>query len=192
VGRHDRRVVGQQCREPVGGGVLRAHQRVGVLGAEQVGATGGAEEQRAAGEDGHLLAGGGITQRVGQVGVGVAGRREGRDDHPAAHGHLLAVGDGRAVEGDVVRAVDQVGRAGLLGEGQPTGHVVVVDVGLEDVGQAHAVLVQQLEHPVDVSLRVDHECDVAVVGEVAAVTEGGGLDRDDGEGLHVRPPGWCR
>ena len=45
------RVVGQQLGEPVGRGVLVAHQVVGVLVAEQVGASGGAVQQRAAGED---------------------------------------------------------------------------------------------------------------------------------------------
>ena len=51
MGREDLGLVGQQVGQPVRGGVLVAHQVVGVLGAEQVGTTGRAEEQRAAGED---------------------------------------------------------------------------------------------------------------------------------------------
>ena len=46
---------------------------------------------------------------------------------------------------------------------QPAGHVVVVDVRLEHVGDAHAPLLRQGEHPVDVTLRIDHEGDLAVV-----------------------------
>ena len=57
-----------------------------------------------------------------------------------------------------------------------------MDVGLEDVGEADAVLVEQGQHPVDVALRVDHEGDLAVVHEVAAVAERRGLDGDDGAG----------
>ena len=50
VGREDLGLVGQQVGEPVGRGVLVADQRVGVLVPEQVGAAGGAVQQRAAGE----------------------------------------------------------------------------------------------------------------------------------------------
>ena len=54
-----------------------------------------------------------------------------------------------------------------------------MDVGLEDVGEPDVVLGQQVEHAVDVALRVDDEGDLAVVDEVAAVAERRGLDRDD-------------
>ncbi len=64
-------------------------------------------------------------------------------------------------------------------EREATGDVVVVDVGLGDVGDAHPELVDQGEDPVDVALRVDDEGDLAVVGEVAAVAEAGGGDRAD-------------
>ena len=50
MGGVDLGVVGQQLGEPVGRGVLVVDQVVGVLGAEQVGAAGGAVQQRTAGE----------------------------------------------------------------------------------------------------------------------------------------------
>jgi hypothetical protein len=60
------------------------------------------------------------------------------------------------------------------------GDVVVVDVGLEDVRDRDVRLRGELEHAVDVALGVDDDRDPPVVGEVAAVTEGGRVDRDDG------------
>ena len=69
-----------------------------------------------------------------------------------------------------------VGRAGALGQREPTGHVVVVDVRLEDVGEPHPVLLEQVQDAVDVTLRIDHERDLAVVDDVAAITQGRGLD----------------
>ena len=75
---------------------------------------------------------------------------------------------------DVVGGVDEVRGTGGLRQGEPAGDVVVVDVGLEDVGEPDAVLVEQAQHPVDVALRVDHERDLAVVDEVAAVARGWG------------------
>ena len=51
----------------------------------------------------------------------------------------------------------QVAGARPAGQGEPTGHVVVVQMGLGDVGDLHAGGVGGVEHPVDVSLRVDHQ-----------------------------------
>ena len=97
---------------------------------------------------------------------------------------------GEPLEGDLVGRVHVVRRAGAPGQCQPAGHVVVVDVGLEDVGEPDVVFLEQVQHPVDVALRVDHERDLAVVDEVAAVAQGGRLDRDDGEvvAAHRSPP----
>ncbi len=50
------------------------------------------------------------------------------------------------------------------------------------------MLAEQGEHPVDVALRVDDEGDLAVVDEVAAVSQGGGVDDDDGQVGHQKPP----
>ena len=190
--RVDLGVVGQQVGEPVRGGVLVADQVVGVLGAEQVGATGGAEQQRAAGEhadravDVRPVA---LCQGVGEVGERVAGGSQRGDAHPSTHLDDLSVRNGGAVEGHVVLAVDEVLGTGALRESEPAGDVVVVDVGLEDVGEAHVVLLEQGEDAVDVALRVDHEGDLAVVHEVAAVAERRGLDRDDGDATSQAPHG---
>ena len=97
-----------------------------------------------------------------------------RDPHPVPDLDGLAVRDRGALEGDLVGGIDEVRRTGAPGQGEAAGDVVVVDVGLEDVGQPDLVLGQQVEDPVDVALRVDHERDLAVVDEVAAVTQASG------------------
>ena len=109
----------------------------------------------------------------------MAGGRQRGHPHPAADLDRLAVTDRGPLEGDLVLGVDVVRRAGALGQSEAAGDVVVVDVGLEDVGQPHLVLLQQVQDAVDVALRVDHEGDLAVVDHVAAVAERGRLDRND-------------
>jgi hypothetical protein len=52
-------------------------------------------------------------------------------------------------------------------------------MGLEDMRQPNAVLVQQIENAVDVSLRVDHEGHLAVVHKVTAVPETRRFERND-------------
>ena len=84
VGGEDLRLVGQQLGEPVGRGVLVADQGVGVLGPEEVGPTGGAVQQRTAGEHADVLvAGGRVDERVGEVGERVAGGRQRGHAHPS-------------------------------------------------------------------------------------------------------------
>ena len=121
------------------------------------------------------------------MGERVAGGRQRGDAHASTHLDDLSVRHGGAGEGHVVLAVDEVVGTGPLREREAAGDVVVVDVGLEDVGEAYAVLVEEGQHAVDVALRVDHERDLAVVHEVAAVAEGGGVDHEDGEVGHHRP-----
>ena len=59
---------------------------------------------------------------------------------------------------------------------QPAAHVVVVHVGLEDMGYPNIFGANEVEHPVNVSLRVDHDRGVAVVNEVAVVAQAGRVD----------------
>ena len=120
--------------------------------------------------------------------------RQRREPHPGADRDGLAVTDRGAVERHLVLGVDVVRRAGALGQGEAAGDVVVVDVGLEHVGEPHLVFIQDVQDAVDVALRVDHKGDLAVVDHVAAVAEGGRLDRDDRQvGAHqgLLFVGWC-
>ena len=130
--------VGQEVGQSVGRGVLVADQRVGVLLTEQVRPAGGAVQQRTTGEhtDRAVAACGGVRvgQGVGEVRKGVTRRRQRRQSHPVADSDSVAVTDWGAFEGNLVLSVDVVGRVGALGQGETTGDVVVVDVGLEDVG----------------------------------------------------------
>src|SRR5262249_41597377 len=89
---------------------------------------------------------------------------------------LVAVGHRGPVEPDRVGRVDQVPRPGGPGQGEPAAEVVVVDVRLGDVSDPDAVPAGAVEHPVDITLRVDDKCRPAVVHQVAAVAKGRRLD----------------
>ncbi len=121
--------------------------------------------------------------------------RGGQDAHAHRGRDLddVSVADGGALERDRVGGVDVIGRAGGLGKGQPAGEVVVVDVRLKDVGDAHTGLVGDGEHSVDVALGVHDHGHLAVVREVGAVAEGGRLDGEDhwagAHGCHRSTPG---
>ena len=99
-----------------------------------------------------------------QVRERVARRRE----HPHLHrrGDVddVSVANSVALERDRVLGVDVVLRAGQLGESVPPGDVVVVDVGLEDVLDLDALRPGEIEHPVDVALRVDDDRHGPVMG----------------------------
>jgi hypothetical protein len=86
-----------------------------------------------------------------------------------------------ALEVHRVVGVDEVRRAGGRRQGGTAGDVVVVNVGLEHVGEPDPVLVEQREDPVDVALRVHHQGDLAVVDQVAAVAQAGCLHDQDGQ-----------
>ena len=69
-----------------------------------------------------------------------------------------------------------------------------MDVCLEDVGEPDPVLGDQVQHAVDVALRVDDKRDLTVMDDIAAVTQGRRLDRDDRELIrpHSSPPSMLR
>ena len=176
-------LVREQVGQPVSRGVLVAHERVGVLVPEEVGTTGGAVQQRPAGKHADVLVAVccGFAEQVGEVGERVAGGCQRGDAHPSTHLDDLSIRYGGSEEGHVVLAIDEVLSTGALREREATGDVVVVDVGLEDVGEPDPVLLEQGEDPVDVALGVDHERDLTVVNEVGPVTQRRGLDGNDGQ-----------
>ena len=101
--------------------------------------------------------------------------------HPVADLDDLAVADRGPFEGHVVVGVDEVRRACALGQRETAGDVVVVDVGLEHVGEPDPLRVEEVEDAVDVPLGVDDEGDLAVMDEVGAVTQGGRLESQHGD-----------
>lgn len=115
---------------------------------------------------------------VGEVVVGVAGGGEDGDGE-AAELQDVAVPDALPLELHRLVGGDEVGHPQRAGEVEATGDVVVVDVGLEDVGQSDPVGIEDLQHPVDVALRVDDQGGAAVADDVAAVPQRGRLDRHD-------------
>jgi len=111
----------------------------------------------------------------------VPGRRDDPDPQTLTDVQGVTVADRHTLVGHVVVRVDVVRRTGDLGKGQATGDVVVVDVRLEDVGDPHPGRGGDRKHAVDVALRVDHQRDPTVMGEVGAIPQGRGLDRNDGD-----------
>ncbi len=142
--------------------------------AEQVRPAGRAVQQRAAGEDRAHLAGG--LERVRQVRERVPGRGQHPDPQHRTDLDEIPVTGGHPVEGHLIGPVDVIGRPGRPRQRQPAGHVVVVQMGLEDVRDPHSPGRGQVQHPVDVALRVDDQGDLAVVREIATVTKSGRVD----------------
>ena len=135
--------------------VHRRGVRAGVLRAEQVGPTHRADEQRPAGQQQErLVRTGQVGDRVADVLGGVAGRVEGREpdrsevERVAITGRLVRVAELGA-------GPDDVAGTGQRGELAATRHVVVVEVGLEDVADPQARLASRIEVDVDVAPRVD-------------------------------------
>ncbi len=169
VGGEHRGDPGEHGREPVGGGVLAPGERRGVLGPEEVRPAGGPVEQRATGEH-PVHPPVVVLEHVGQVREGVPGRVD-RPQPQLPGAHDVAVMDGAPTEGHLVVGGDEVLGADPLREGQPAGHVVVVDVRLGHVGDADPGRPRQVEHPVDVALRIDRDRHPAGGHQVAAVAQ---------------------
>ena len=146
-----------------------------VLGPDKVRAADRAVEQASAGEDGLLPA---VVDDKGEVGVGVARGGDGFD-RQRTDPDGLPVRDRLPLEVNRVRGVHEVARAVRPGQFEPAGEVVVVDVGLGDVGDGDAGVAGGCLDAVRVPLRVDDQRHGAVMDEVAAVPELGGLDDDD-------------
>jgi hypothetical protein len=67
-----------------------------------------------------------------------------------------------------------------------------VDVGLEDMRDPDPALLGEAEHAVDVTLRIHHQRDPPVMGEIAAVAQRRGFDRNDGHHRGSSFRLWCR
>jgi hypothetical protein len=181
VGRVDLRGAGDVVGDAAHRVPLGAGQRLGELGAEQVRASHAAEQQGSTGEQGEVLAV--DVHGEGDVVRGVA-RGVDHPHQPGAGVDLGLVTDPVGGEGDVHAVGDDVLRAEDAGQLEAAADVVVVEVGLQDVGDGPAALVEDLLDPVDVALRVDDDGRRAPPDDVAAVTQVGGLDRDDVEVVH--------
>ena len=177
VGGIDLRVLRQLGGQAVRRGELGVRQLVGVDAAEQVRPPGRAVQQRPAGEHRVRVTGG--LQHIRQVGEGVPRGGQHPDPHHRADLDDVPVGDRHPVEGHLVGRVDVVGRPGGERQRQPAGHVVVVQVGLEDVGDPHPPGRGQGQHPVDVPLRVDDQGDLPVMREVTPVAQRGRVNGHD-------------
>jgi hypothetical protein len=192
VRREDTGTVRKQRRQLAGRLVLMAGEALRVPFAEQVGPPGRPIQQRAAREHRSALGKSGlnrcVAEHVGEVRERVARCGQGGDQHAGANLDGVPVADGGPCEAHLVEGVHVVGRAGAPSERETAGDVVVVDMGLEDIGQPDVVLLQDRQDPVDVSLQVDDQGDIAVMDDVAAVAESGGLHYENREILCGHAP----
>ena len=180
--RVDLRALGHIRGQPPHRGPLRLRERLGQLGAEQVGSTHAAEQHRAAGEHRDVLA----AVVDGEADVVRRVSRSVEDAHEARSGlQLVLVVDLAGREGDRHAVRHHVLRSDHLRELEPAADVVVVEVGLQDVGCGPALGVQDLLDPIDVPLGIDDDRRVAAPDDVAAVAEVGGVDRYDVNRAHT-------
>jgi hypothetical protein len=119
-----------------------------------------------------------LANREGDVVRGVA-RGVDDVDGQLADGEGVTVTHRQRLVGHLHIARNDVGGAVPPGQFQAAGDVVVVDVGLSHVRQRQAVLGEQFVDPVEVPLRIDDEGGRAVMGDIAAVTQSAGIQRDD-------------
>ena len=162
---------------------LRPRHLLGPLLVDEVRAAHGPVEQGASREDGARLPTIGVLDQVGQVRDGVPGSGHGRDKHRPVP-HLIPVGHRLPIERHRIGTVDHVIGRRSTRELEAAGHVVVVDVRLENRDAAETLVREHGLHAIDVALRVDHDRHAAVVDDVAAVSEVAGL-----ENFHVQHPG---
>lgn len=186
VGGQHLRLVREFGREPVDGRVLGAGQVRGEAGFDQVGAADGADEQRTAGE--HRDGGTVFFEDVRGVVRGVSGRGQCTQGQGVLCGedHDVPVVDGGVADGDPGGGRDEVGGTGETGQFRAAGDVVVVDVGLDDVGYPHVAPGRRRDHPVHVARRVDGHRRPFTARQIAAVAESCHLDGVDEE--HASTP----
>ena len=111
-----------------------------------------------------------LAQHPGQMAGSVAGGgHRGQDELPG--GDLVAVPGRDPAEPHLLGRRHNVSRARRLRQRQAAGDVVVVDVRLQHVRDPGPGGLRGLQHPADVSLRVDdHRC-LAVVDQVTAIAQ---------------------
>lgn len=112
---------------------------------------------------------------------GVARRRHHAQPHAPGDLDGVAVAQRGAPEGHIVVGGDAVVGAGEPGQLQPAGDVVVVDVGLDHVGDLHTQPAGQGEDAVDVALGIDDDRGLSVGRQIAAIAQGRGLDHLDAD-----------
>ncbi len=136
--------------------IHRSGQRPGSIRAEEVRPPDRADEHRSAGQQQErLVRAGRVGDRIAHVLGRMAGRGQGPEaDRPDVE--RLTVGQRPVLVGEFGTGPDQVGGSGQRGEITPTRHVVVVEVGLDDVGDAQVVRPHGVEIDVDVTSRVHY------------------------------------
>lgn len=174
MGGEDTRCVGQLA-ETSQAAELETGQRPCVLFAEQIGAAGGPDQQATAGE--YRLLDTVHENEIAGVLRSVPRCVEGTNRQPIDAVELLAVERWDEREpGARSGGQHQIG-ATSLGKIPPTGDVVVVHVGFEDVGEGEAHIVENRGEAIDISLGIDNEGMVAMHGDVCRIPETRGANR---------------
>ena len=163
-------------RPPLGSG-----KRFGELRSEEIGPADAAEEEGAAGEERDVCSV--YVDGEGDVVRRVTGGVE--DAEPAEIGGDLGhVADLACGEVDVHPLRDDILGLRPTGEFEAPAHVVVVEVGLEDVGCAPPVPVKDFLDAIDVALRIDDDGGRSAADDVTAIAEVRSVDRDDLQAAH--------
>ena len=102
-----------------------------------------------------------------------------RDPHRIPDRDHIAVADRDPAESHVVGPVHVIPGTGLAGQRQAAGHVVIVNVGLEHMGDLGPPAGRCRQHPVNVPLRIHHQRGSPVGRQVTAVPQRRGVDTDD-------------
>ena len=176
-GQHPRLGV-EPAEQASGTAPLGLRQLVGPLVAQKVG-TADAVEQHGPARANITWCPGRAGQQVGEVVRGMARRGQGRD-REGAGGDLGTIAEGRAFPGEaeVLAFGHDVGGAQPAGQVQAPAQIVVVDVRLQDMGDADPQGLGRLQVAVGLALRVDHDGYLAVVDQVAPVPEPCRLEAD--------------
>jgi hypothetical protein len=114
---------------------------------------------------------------------GMAGRVKRPDAEVCLTLEILLVKSGYEGESDSRAGRENQVRPGLAGQVTAPTHIVVVNVGLEHVGDRQPGYCT--EEPVDVALRIDHDCRLLVSEDICCVSQTGSADRFD---LHAGLP----
>jgi hypothetical protein len=112
-----------------------------------------------------------IVEDITHVLAGVAGRVDDAQAETCCIDHVAVVHAASRISDLLVAAGNDILCAGHSGQLEPARHIIVVQVRLQDVGDALGVVAEQLNHPVDVTLRVNDNSRMIVDDHIAAVAQ---------------------
>ena len=175
MGGEDGRLVTEFARKPVCRMPLVMCLLDGQIWGDKIGTTNAAIQQATTGEDDGVIP---DARGVGH-GIGRVARRMNDLDSNIPDHEVISVVDLGRRECDIESGGHDVLRAMLASKFETTRDVVVVEVRLHHMRDAQPVLGNEVFDSVDVALWVHDEGCAPIMDDVTAVTESGGVERDD-------------